>query len=359
MFSKVHTEKAALKSNTKSCLSLVQYLGKENDGVDLLNREFFFNDNSDVITDNKVVQLLDNNKKGLGKDDYKFFMVTVNPSQNELQHLAKLATGKDITDVSKMTKAELKEYNILFKSYVNRVMDDYAAAFNRKGADLTRKDLLYFGKVEQQRKWKGTDKPVREKIPIKGKVVKSGELKEGFQTHAHVIVSRKTKDMSMKISPNAVSRGYSEKHTLNGKKVNVGFDNVKFKIEAENTFDRSFGYDRLNKDKAFQKMINKNKPELNLKYSAYSTYQKLNKVELLINPQKLQMHAAKKLIGNSKELKNVFQKTVLSQTMLRPALAPNMILSKLANLNPTTAIINKGLRIAKIPAKIIFKGMDI
>lgn len=235
MFVRVHGNKDYVKGNSQSCLDLVQYLNKENDGKEFLSREYFFNQYSENITDNKVVQIIDNNHKGLKNSDAKFFMVTINPDQKELQHLAKIATGRNVNEVSQMTREELDKYNKLLKDYVNESMHSYGRCFNR---DIKRDDLHYFAKIEQQRYFSGNDKKVRAGLE------KSGELKPGLQTHVHVIISRMDREQKMSLSPLANSRGQSEKHQLNGKNIKVGFDRSQFKTDCEKEFEQKFSYKR-------------------------------------------------------------------------------------------------------------------
>ena len=235
MYIKIHGNADYVKGNTQSCKDLVDYLEKENEEKDFPQQEFFFNQTSINIEAQRVIQIIDNNKKGLKEKDAKFFMVTVNPSERELKHLASLATGgKEINEISEMTPGELQTYNDLIKNYARQVMDDYANAFNR---GITGKDLVYFGKLEQQRHFKGNETEVTEGLK------KSGELKEGIQTHVHIVVSRKDVTQKMSLSPLANSKG-SEKHQLNGKSVKVGFDRDLFVNGCEGQFDRMYGYKR-------------------------------------------------------------------------------------------------------------------
>ena len=264
MFVRVHGNKDYVKGNSQSCLDLVQYLNKENDGKQFLERQYFFNQHSENITDNKVVQIIDNNHKGLKKNDAKFFMVTVNPDQRELKHLARLASGREITNISQMNGQELEQYNKLLKEYINESMHSYANCFNR---NITREDLHYFAKIEQQRHYSGNDKEVRA-----GKV-KSGDLKPGLQTHAHIIISRMDREQKTSLSPLANSRGKSENHQLNGENVQVGFDRSQFKTDCEAGFDRQFSYQRFynhkfeyyNK-KGYEKALGALKSHLTYKY---------------------------------------------------------------------------------------------
>lgn len=235
MYVKIHGNRDYVKGNTQSCRDLVNYLGKENEGKGLLNQEQFFNQTNNTIDSQYVVNSIDNNKKGLKDKDAKFFMVTINPSEKELQHLLKMATnGKNIGHISELTPGEHERYTNLVKDYARQIMDDYARAFNR---DLTGKDLVYFGKVEQERHYKGTDKEVKQ-----GKV-NSGEIKPGLQTHVHIVISRKDTGQKHSLSPLANSKG-SGKHKLNGKSIKVGFDRDMFVKGCESQFDKMFQYQR-------------------------------------------------------------------------------------------------------------------
>lgn len=287
MYVQVHSTKDYVKGNSESCGDLVEYLNKENEGKELIDRELFFNQDQEHITDNKVQEIIDNNHKGLKKKDAKFYMITVNPSQRELKHLAELATGRKIDNISQMTKAELERYNSLFKDYVNKVMDEYAKSFNR---DITKENLHYFAKVEQKRHWDGVEakyskivnklkdeglslSQIREHKDLKNArnhhkanfkyfyengIVKSKSPKPELQTHAHVVVSRMDREQKMSLSPHAKSRGHSKNHQLNGKQVQVGFDNVQFKVNAEKVFDKKYGYNRDIKEKAAYRMLQNN-----------------------------------------------------------------------------------------------------
>lgn len=235
MYVKIHGNRDYVKGNTQSCRDLVNYLGKENDGKGLLNQEQFFSQTNNSVESQYVISSIDNNKKGLKDRDAKFFMITINPSERELKHLLKISTnGKNIGHVSELTPGELEKYTNLIKNYARQTMDDYARAFNR---DLTGKDLVYFGKVEQERHFKGTDTEVKE-----GKAL-SGELKPGLQTHVHIVVSRKDVEQKHSLSPLANSRG-SNKHKLNGKSIKVGFDRDTFVKGCESQFDKMYQYQR-------------------------------------------------------------------------------------------------------------------
>lgn len=235
MYVKIHGVKDYVKGNTQSCIDLVDYLEKENEEKDFEEQERFFNHASKNFDSQYVIQKIDNNKKGLKDKDAKFFMLTINPSERELKHLAKIATdGREVSDVSQLSKGEYERYNNILRDYTREVMDEYAKNFNR---GLSGNDLVYFAKIEQERHYKGTDNEVKEGL------MESGQKKEGMQTHVHIIVSRKDVSQKVSLSPLANSRG-SSKHQLNGKNVKVGFDRDNFVGKCEGLFDRLYNYRR-------------------------------------------------------------------------------------------------------------------
>ncbi len=268
MVVKAHSGKDYPKGNKASCSDLVEYLAKENEGVELAKQEFFFNKDGDYYNDLTVIQRIDNNVKGLKKDETKFFMLTVNPSQRELAHLANMACGRKVDDIKDMTPQEFEKYNGYIKEYTNNVMEIYADGFNK---GLTASDIVYFSKVEQQRTYTFDDEILSKKVAFlkaeghnlktvcsklanenqrdvktyfENGTVSKEQKKEGLQTHVHIVVSRKDKTMKTSISPLANSRGKGKEHKLNGKVVGVGFDRDEFKQRCETQFDSDYGYKR-------------------------------------------------------------------------------------------------------------------
>mgnify|MGYP001311393291 CR=1 FL=1 len=146
--------------NSGSCAALVQYLDKENqelekkielsDGISTIahyekRKQHFFDATSDQISLISVIDKIDNNRKKLTKKDAKFFAPTISFSQKELEHISQLATGKKITNVWDFTNDEYLKYNKLIRVYARKVMDEYAANFNRQHIGLNNgNNLLYF-----------------------------------------------------------------------------------------------------------------------------------------------------------------------------------------------------------------------
>ncbi|MHC1705806.1 MAG: MobB family relaxase [Tenuifilaceae bacterium] len=268
MVVRTHGAKDYVKGNKASCSDLVEYLNKENEGKALPGQEYFFNNRNHDVNNLTVIDSIDHNVKGLKKTDTKFFMLSINPSQRELHHLATMACGRKIENVSELNPGELEKYNAMLKDYTNNVMELYAAGFYR---GLTANDIVYFSKLEQERHFTHADESLSRAVQYMkddGKscsavikelnnqrapdvkqfyengIVHEGDKKEGLQTHIHIVVSRMDRDMKKSISPLANSRGKGKAHMLNGKEVKVGFDRDQFKQEAENLFDKKFGYQR-------------------------------------------------------------------------------------------------------------------
>jgi hypothetical protein len=168
----INIENSGKGNNKGSCRALVNYLCKENEGKSLTQREHFFSESEDQTNRLKVMSSIDSNVKKLGRSDAKFFMLTVNLSKSEIEHLN--------DDPAKI------------RQYSRQVMELYAKNFNK---GLCSSDLVWFAKIEYQRTFKGFEPEV-----LNGSY-KQGELKPGFNTHVHFIVSRKDKDQRLKLSP--------------------------------------------------------------------------------------------------------------------------------------------------------------
>ncbi|KRT13199.1 molybdopterin-guanine dinucleotide biosynthesis protein MobB [Pedobacter ginsenosidimutans] len=214
-------------NNKGSSGALVNYLEKENDLKNGKNSvsdyENWFNGARNDIKRQEVRVKIDNNIAKLGRDDSKFFLINISPSQKELAHLYDLY-GK------KGTKEKLKEFAV-------KVMDEYARNFKRTGIN-SHKDLLWYGKHENFRYYKHTDKEVKDGTR------KTGERKDGRQDHIQIIVSRKDTTNRIKLSPQNTSKGKNKEHSAK-----LGeFNRTAFKQSGENLFDALFDFDRGLKD---------------------------------------------------------------------------------------------------------------
>lgn len=209
----VNVENSGKGRNKGSCQLLVNYLEKENEGKEFDQKEHFFTHNEAMVSPGKVQYDIDHNIKKLGRDDSKFFMVTLNFSQKELKYLN--------NDSEKI------------KMYTKSFMELYASNFNK---GLTSANLVWFAKVEQNRHFKATDAGVKADPSLLGK------KKPGLNTHVHIIVSRRDKEQRFKLSPMT-----NHRDTKSGA-VKGGFQRKQLKIDAERLFDDMFNYPRLMKD---------------------------------------------------------------------------------------------------------------
>lgn len=262
--SKPHSTLGA--NNTGSCVDLALYLEKENRDLDKLlyktkqqserlniesRKQLFFSHSKTGITTNDVIYTIDNNKKKLGRVDAKYFAPTINFSKQELNHILKTITQKPITDVWQLSQDEYQRYNQKLQEYIRLVMSNYAINFERENKGLkTGNDLVYFAKIEHFRRYKGTDDEV-----LNGNC-KTGDLKPGLNTHAHIIVSRKDKTQKLKLSPTTKEK--STDRIINGNKYHVGFDRIKWINKNEVSFDSFFKYQRPELEKFNNQYILKN-----------------------------------------------------------------------------------------------------
>lgn len=233
----INISKSETGNNKGSSGQLVAYLEKENrvlyEQNPKLEPEHWFNQESQRIQPYQVRYDIDHNVDRLSKDEAKFFLVNISPSENELLFL-KEEFGED------GARQQLK-------LYANQVMDDYARNFKKDQVQGNR-DILYFGKLENHRYYTHKDEEVKQGL------AKRGEQKSGEQMHIQVIVSRKDITDSIRLSPLNNSRGKNVAHSLK-----VGqFNRVAFKEAAEHKFDQTFDYDRELKETFLYANILKN-----------------------------------------------------------------------------------------------------
>lgn len=255
--------------NKGSSKAIMDYLDKENEGIEShVEQQHFFSNSHDHVTKSEAILGIDYNKKGLKNNETKFYEMSISFSEKESTHL------KSISDTQQKLDSNIR-------SYVRNVMDEYAKNFDRKidGKPLSGDDLVYFAKIERQRRYDGTtkDKELKsqfvhnyrirakaedlrligeetkaaeiEKQYIKnpiGQVILPGNIKEGNNLHVHVVVSRRDASQSVSLSPLANSKGSLNK--LNGRDVKIGFDRDNFKEKSESRFDELFDYARNKSD---------------------------------------------------------------------------------------------------------------
>lgn len=158
----------------------------------------FFNLTDDNIYKSKVIKDIDSNIGQLLKTDAKFFAIHVSPSESELR-----AMGN-----TEQEKAEA------MKRYIREVfIPEYAKNFNK---GLSEADIKFYGKIHFDRSRSDNE----------------------LNMHCHLIVSRKDQSNKKKLSP-LTNHKNTKKGTVTG-----GFDRVNLFQQAEQGFDKLFGYDR-------------------------------------------------------------------------------------------------------------------
>lgn len=256
------------KSITKRAVSskkLVNYLEKENSGKKPEEKEHFFNQTSDKIPASQVITEIDKNTSKLSRKKPRFYSITISPSKHELRSLKN--SSEDL------------------RSFTRKIMEDYCKCFNREinGKPVSINDILYFAKVEHQKKYNWKDNSIKENLPFakkinalkkelkqieKGKLTGNSSLirskikklealapcrqngkrivigmpKDGPQSHVHIVMSRKDKSNSLSLSPGTPHK--SRNITIGGKTVRSGFDRNHFFQRVETAFDRMFSYNR-------------------------------------------------------------------------------------------------------------------
>ena len=187
-------------NNAGSSRQLASYL--EHEDLERMEKgiytDGFFNLTDDNIYKSKVIKDIDSNIGQLLKTDAKFFAIHVSPSENELR-----AMGN-----TEQEKAEA------MKRYIREVfIPEYAKNFNK---GLSETDIKFYGKIHFDRSRSDNE----------------------LNMHCHLIVSRKDQANKKKLSPLT-----NHKNTKNGA-ITGGFDRVNLFRQAEQGFDKLFGYHR-------------------------------------------------------------------------------------------------------------------
>ena len=187
-------------NNAGSCRQLTNYM--EHEDLERMEKgiytEGFFNLTEDNIYKSAVIKDIDSNIGQLLKTDAKFYAIHVSPSESELR-----AMGNTEQKQAEAMKRYIREVFIL----------EYAKNFNK---GLSGTDIKFYGKVHFDRNRSDNE----------------------LNMHCHLIVSRKDQANKKKLSPLT-----NHKNTKNGI-IKGGFDRVNLFQQAEQGFDKLFGYNR-------------------------------------------------------------------------------------------------------------------
>lgn len=187
-------------NNASSSRRLANYL--EHEDMERMEQgiytDGFFNLTNDNIYKSQVVKDIDGNIGQLMKTDAKFYAIHVSPSEKELR-----AMGN--------TEQEQAE---AMKRYIREVfIPEYAKNFNK---GLSAEDVKLYGKIHFSRNRSGNE----------------------LNMHCHLVVSRKDQSNKKKLSPLT-----NHKNTKKGA-IKGGFDRTNLFRQAEQGFDKLFGYNR-------------------------------------------------------------------------------------------------------------------
>ena len=187
-------------NNAGSSRQLANYL--EHEDLERMEKgiytDGFFDLTDDNIYKSTVIKDIDTNIGQLLKTDAKFFAIHVSPSESELR-----AMGN-----TEQEKAEA------MKRYIREVfIPEYANNFNK---ELSASDIKFYGKIHFDRNRSNNE----------------------LNMHCHLIVSRKDQTNKKKLSP-LTNHKNTKKGTVTG-----GFDRVNLFQQAEQGFDKLFGYNR-------------------------------------------------------------------------------------------------------------------
>lgn len=197
-------------NNTGSSAAFVNYLGKE----DEVSKEQWFGVDRQEVHPAEVRRLIDADHQGIGKAEGKFSTGSINLTAEEWKALGR-------TDEERLSN---------FKKWVREDFSkEFAGNFNKldkagNRINITPENVKIFYKVEHDRHYTGIDKEVKEGLK------QQGETKEGFNTHCHFVVARKTADGQNRISPTTNNRKEFCRDDLTAK--------------VERSFDQRIGYDR-------------------------------------------------------------------------------------------------------------------
>lgn len=268
MFVRPHIEESQKGDNLGSCGKYANYLSKE--------AVCFFNHSSKNISLDEAIHLIDEHSKGqLKKDEAKWYAPVYALSEKEAQFICYKLFGKIYSDYDNLTAEERVIYNNYIVELGKSFQDEMAKNFNKSDVGITDgSTLCYVGVVENSRMYKEYDEEVKA-----GKV-ESGTMKTGFNTHIHIIQSRKANNVKKsKISPMQKSK----KESINNMGAKVGFDRNKFKTAVENKFDLITGYKRKEEETFYyaNEIRKENKRKTGIKYRREKKYYTKEEAQIL------------------------------------------------------------------------------
>ena len=177
-----------------------------------------FDATSDMVTLDDAVRKIDYNRKGLKKDEAKFYYSDVNFSEEELASILKGCR----TDSEK--EAAIRQF--IRENYIPTYAANFVGYKNKSGQiiNFEADDIVWVAAVHSRR------------------LDRFGKVKDGPGWHAHVVMSRRNKGMTRSLSPTRNHRS-ENKGSCQG-----GFDRNAFRKEIERAIEEKYSYCRTSAD---------------------------------------------------------------------------------------------------------------
>ena len=235
---KPNKEMSTSYSNKGSVARLKNYLIKNEEKYD--TSDMFFTATKDNVPAEEFYKMIDNNVKGLEKDEHKFYSFTMNPDAEELRFIDN-------------DKERLKDF----------VREAMANLYRIHHTVTENEQLVWAAIIHQNRIYTEADlkRAKEENAKIKTADVKLGQVKKGDNTHIHIVLS---------------ARDASQKKTITlltpKNKTSRNFELVSFQRDTQRLFQHKFGYRKDEKiyDKRQENAIKKKIEVSDKRY--YSTY---------------------------------------------------------------------------------------
>lgn len=224
-------------NNSGSSARYINYMTKYSDGK-------LFNSQGEFIESKQAISSIDiNSRGGIRTGESRWYSPVYSFSEDECISVAAMILQKGtiesrkISSLDDLNQAEIALYNAKIIELAMLFQTEMAKNFKKQNLGINDKDdILWYGVIENCRAYTGFDEEV------KSGTVKQGNFKKGFNTHIHIVQSRKAlNEKRSLISPMANAR---EKTTQG-----AGFFRNVFFNSIEQTFDKAINYNREDKKK--------------------------------------------------------------------------------------------------------------
>lgn len=181
-------------------------------------RSCLFDATSDMVALDDAVRKIDFNRKGLKKDESKFYYSDVNFSEEELASILKGCR----TDSEK--EAAIRQF--IRENYIPTYAANFVGYKDKSGQAINFEadDIVWVAAVHSRR------------------LDRFGKVKDGPGWHAHVVMSRRNKGMTRSLSPTRNHKS-ENKGSCQG-----GFDRNAFRKEIERAIEEKYSYNRTSAD---------------------------------------------------------------------------------------------------------------